>query len=470
MSAQMDEIIEKRRVQAAHDLGLRMVKLTDVLLVTLPFIVCWIAYYSRKISSAPTLKRSAVVIALFVALFFWFGRVYDAFLVSLKRIPEMIFSQLLSILMADAFMVVVLWLMGSGIPNIEPVLMTLVVQLLLSAAWCCLANRWYFTHYAGQRTGIVYDTRRGMEDLFGEYGLDRKFDIQFTCTVDECLQGNMEALNGLETVFLCGVHSHERNIILKYCVEHDVIAYMIPRIGDVMMSGAKRMHMFHLPILRVDRYRPPVEFTVIKRIMDIAISLMGIVLTSPIMLLVALAIKGYDHGPVLYRQVRLTKDRREFEVLKFRSMRTDAEKDGVARLSTGENDDRITPVGRFIRACRLDELPQLFNILSGDMSLVGPRPERPEIAAQYEKDMPEFALRLQAKAGLTGYAQVYGKYNTQPYDKLQMDLMYIANPSILEDLRIIFATIQVLFMKESTEGVGAGQRTAEAAGEEQRSA
>jgi lipopolysaccharide/colanic/teichoic acid biosynthesis glycosyltransferase len=141
-------------------------------------------------------------------------------------------------------------------------------------------------------------------------------------------------------------------------------------------------------------------------------------------------------------------------------MRTDAEKDGVARLSTGENDSRITPVGKFIRACRLDELPQLFNILGGSMSIVGPRPERPEIAAQYEKEMPEFRLRLQAKAGLTGYAQVYGKYNTIPYDKLQMDLMYIANPSLVEDLRIIFATIQILFMKDSTEGVAAGQVTA----------
>jgi lipopolysaccharide/colanic/teichoic acid biosynthesis glycosyltransferase len=141
-------------------------------------------------------------------------------------------------------------------------------------------------------------------------------------------------------------------------------------------------------------------------------------------------------------------------------MRVDAEKDGVARLSSGENDDRITPIGKFIRKVRIDELPQLFNILVGDMSIVGPRPERPEIAAEYEKELPEFALRLQAKAGLTGYAQVYGKYNTIPYDKLQMDLMYIAHPSLLEDLQIIFATIKILFMPESTEGIDADKTTA----------
>ena len=141
-------------------------------------------------------------------------------------------------------------------------------------------------------------------------------------------------------------------------------------------------------------------------------------------------------------------------------MKVNAEKDGVARLSSGDNDPRITPVGRFIRKVRIDELPQLFNILRGDMTIVGPRPERPSIAAEYEEVMPEFRLRLQAKAGLTGYAQVYGKYNTTPYDKLLMDLTYISHPSYLEDLRIMFATVKILFMPESTEGVAEGQTTA----------
>ena len=157
----------------------------------------------------------------------------------------------------------------------------------------------------------------------------------------------------------------------------------------------------------------------------------------------------------------MTKDGRDFDVLKFRSMRVDAEKDGVARLSTGDHDDRITPVGHVIRKVKIDELPQLFNILKGDMTIVGPRPERREIAEEYEKELPEFRLRLQAKAGLTGYAQVYGKYNTTPYDKLQMDLMYISKPSIVEDLKIMFATLAILFRRESTEGVAPGHTTAQ---------
>ena len=302
---------------------------------------------------------------------------------------------------------------------------------------------------------MVYDVREGLERLVEEYGLEKKFNIRAALSVQEAL-ANKEILNTMETVFLSGIHSHDRNILLKYCVDKDINVYVIPRIGDVLMSGARSMHMFHLPILRVGRYHPSPVYLALKRGFDILASGIATVLLSPVFAVTAIAIKRYDGGPIFYKQKRLTKDGRIFEVLKFRSMRVDAEKDGVARLSTGDKDDRITPVGRFIRKVRIDELPQLLNILKGDMTICGPRPERPEIAAQYEEDLPEFRLRLQAKAGLTGYAQVYGKYNTTPYDKLVMDLMYIAHPSFLQDLQIMFATVKILFMKESTEGVAEG--------------
>ncbi len=275
-------------------------------------------------------------------------------------------------------------------------------------------------------------------------------------------------LADFETVFVCGVQSHERNVLLKYCVDKDVCAYVLPRIGDLIMSGAKRMHMFHLPMLRVDRWNPDPEYLFFKRLFDIVVSAVALLVLSPLMIITAIAIKATDGGPVFYKQNRLTKDGKVFKVLKFRSMRVDAEKDGVARLSTGDKDDRITPVGRIIRKVRVDELPQLLNILGGSMSVVGPRPERSEIAAQYEETLPEFRLRLQTKAGLTGYAQVYGKYNTTPYDKLQMDLMYIAKPSFLEDLRIVFATVKIVFLPESTDGIAEGQTTAAVAEETEK--
>jgi exopolysaccharide biosynthesis polyprenyl glycosylphosphotransferase len=260
-------------------------------------------------------------------------------------------------------------------------------------------------------------------------------------------------------VILGDIPVAERDRLLKFCYGHSVRVYMMPKISDVVIGGAEILHVFDSPLLLTREYSLTMEQRFFKRLIDVVCALILLVLASPIMLLTAIAVKLYDGGPILYKQTRCTLDRREFRIMKFRSMCTDAEKDGVARLAK-KNDSRITPIGKFIRKCRLDELPQLLNILKGDMSFIGPRPERPEIAAQYHEELPEFALRLQAKAGLTGYAQVYGKYNTTPYDKLQMDLMYIAHPSLLEDLKIIFATVKILFMSESTEGISAGASTA----------
>ena len=446
-----------------HDVSLRLIKLSNLVLMGIPFFVGWSLYYSKRIYNTPlqTLGNLSILF-LFAVLYFLFGRTYDAFLVSLNRISEMIYSQALAAFFSDGIMYIILCLLYRNLPNIIPLVLIFAGQLVMSVVWSYLAHKWYFAVFPAKRTVIIYDMREGMEELIHSYGLEVKFEVLEVCQAGKCIEEDLEPIrrNRAEAVYLCGVHSHDRNIILKYCVQNRITVYVIPRIGDLIMSSASRMHMFHLPILRVDGYRPAPEYLVIKRAFDIVASLLGIILTSPIMIGTAIAIKRTDGGPVLYKQVRLTQGGREFKVWKFRSMRVDAEKDGVARLSTGENDSRITPVGRLIRAVRIDELPQLFNILEGSMSIVGPRPERPEIASQYEKELPEFALRLQAKAGLTGFAQVYGKYNTTPYDKLQMDLMYIAHPSILEDMRIIFATIKILFMPESTEGISSGQTTA----------
>lgn len=440
--------------------ALRIVKLLNVILLTIPFAFCWYWVYAKNLSDPFYEKGNWLILFLFAVLYIAYGRLYDGFQISLSRISELIGSQTLAVIIADGILYIVTALLFKGIPPILPMVVTLAAQILLSALWCKSAHRWYFRAFEAKKTAVIYDMREGMERLISQYGLSNKFDVVKTASVTEALEENLEILKDVEVVFLCGVHSHERNIILKYCIAHGIQMYLIPRIGDVLMSGATRMHMFHLPMLKVGRYSPTPEYLFFKRALDIAVSGLAFIVLSPIMAAVAIAIKLTDHGPIFYRQCRLTKDGKKFDVLKFRSMRVDAEKDGVARLSSGEHDDRITPVGHFIRKCRLDELPQLINILKGDMSLVGPRPERPEIAAQYEEELPEFDLRLQAKAGLTGYAQVYGKYNTTPYDKLQMDLMYISNPSIIEDIKIMFATVKILFMPESTEGISEGQTTA----------
>ncbi len=440
-----------------HDLGLRLIKLLNVILMVVPFGACWYLFYSEGVSYYR--MGHYAVIAVFLFLYVLFARIYDAFLVSINRISEMVYSQGLAILLSDAIMFVIIWLLRRHFPSLWPGLVTLVIQLVLATIWSTLAHQWYYKSFPPKKSAIIYDRRYGIEGLIQDYGLQKKFDVVYAAAAEECVK-DLSKLQDMNTVFVSGVNSHERNVILKYCVANDIDVYVIPRIGDIIMSGARKMHMFHLPVLRVGRCNPRPEEKLIKRLFDIVSSALVLLAISPIMIVTAIAIKTHDGGPVFYKQDRLTKDGKIFKVMKFRSMRVDAEKDGVARLSTGDKDDRITPVGRVIRKLRIDELPQLLNILGGSMSVVGPRPERPEIAAQYEEELPEFKLRLQVKAGLTGYAQVYGKYNTTPYDKLQMDLMYIANPSFVEDLRIIFATIKILFVPESTDGIAEGQTTA----------
>ena len=439
-----------------HDIPLRLVKVLNIICLTFPFACGWYGYYSRQMQSSFYRRGNLLMITLYMVVYFLFARVYNGFLVSVNRISEMVYSQVLAALVTDGISYLVIALLVKGFPNLIPGILAIGGQILLSALWCYTAHHWYFRSFPPSKTIIVYDVREGMESLINQYDLERKFQVEEIIQVKECLE-NLDKLNEVDTVFLSGIHSHDRNIILKYCIEHDVRAYVVPRVGDVLMSGAQQVHLFHLPMLRVGRYEPTPEYLFFKRLIDLMMAGVATVILSPIMVITAIAIKAYDKGPVFYKQTRLTKDGKEFGVLKFRSMKVNAEKDGVARLSSGENDPRITPVGRIIRKCRIDELPQLLNILKGDMTIVGPRPERPSIAADYEKVMPEFHLRLQAKAGLTGYAQVYGKYNTTPYDKLLMDLMYISHPSLLEDLMIMFATVKILFMPESTEGVEEGQ-------------
>lgn len=443
----------------------RVANIINVIFMAIPFSIAWYAYYAELVSVPFYNKGNWLVIVLFAIIYISYAKLYDAFSIMLSRISEVISSQALALFIANGIMYIVMVLLMKQFPSIFPLVTAYFAELVLSLVWSVATHKLFLTIFSPKVTAVIYDMRNDVNEMAASVAMRKRFKVVKTLKVNEVFDNSLEnfnsnVLDGIENLFLAGVHSHQRNIILKQCVEKNIKVFVIPRIGDVIMSGAKRMHMFHLPMLQVGRYNPSPEYLFVKRLLDICICSIAFVILSPVFLIVACAIKLTDNGPVFYKQCRLTKNSKEFFVLKFRSMRVDAEKDGVARLSTGENDDRITPVGKVIRKFRVDELPQLINIIMGDMTIVGPRPERPEIAKQYEEELPEFALRLQAKAGLTGYAQVYGKYNTTPYDKLMMDLMYISNPSIVEDFKIMFATIKILFESDSTEGISENKTTA----------
>lgn len=428
-------------------------RLLNIAFVAIAFAVCWQLYYSKVITISYRTKGIIAIELLFLALYVIFTKVYDAFAVSVQRRMEQAISQLLSALFADGLMYVFFCLLYAWFAPVWPMLLVLIAQSLIILVWVLLANRWYYSVVPPLRAVLLHDNSSNAWHLQREMSRDKGLEVIREMGLADWRDEGLDLLEDAEVVFICAEQSSVRDEVINYCIARKLKFFVAPSINDMFINSARDVHMFHMPLLQMHMSEPSLTYLVLKRGMDIALSLLALLLLWPFMLMIALAVKLYDGGPALYKQVRLTKDSEEFELLKFRSMRVDAEADGVARLSTGDQDDRITPIGKILRKLRLDELPQLLCILKGDMSIVGPRPERPEIAAKYEEFLPEFRLRLQAKAGLTGYAQVYGKYNSTPQEKLQMDLLYISNPSIIEDLKLILTTIRVLFIKESTEGV-----------------
>ena len=278
--------------------------------------------------------------------------------------------------------------------------------------------------------------------------------IPYTCGVEKIVK----MMKDYDAMIIGDMPAHERNLLMKLCFGEGIRTYTVPKISDILLRSSSELNIFDSPLYLSRNDSLLIEQRIMKRFVDVVFSAFGLMISSPLFLIFAVAIKMTDGGPVFYKQERLTIGGRHFWIYKFRTMIQDAEKKSGPRLA-GEKDDRILPVGHILRRTRLDELPQLINILKGEMSLVGPRPERPELAAEITRDIPEFEYRLKVKAGLTGYAQIYGKYNTTPYDKLKLDLTYIRNYSMLLDLRLMLMTPKIMLMKESTEGIAEGEES-----------
>ena len=306
---------------------------------------------------------------------------------------------------------------------------------------------------------LIYGERQASDLVYKVEERRDKYAISDAIHVSEGLDKIAKKAKDYEAVIIGDISAQDRNDVLKFCYSNGIRAYVIPKISDIILMGSDRIHIFDTPFLLTKGYSLSFDQEFAKRFLDLVIAIPMLILASPFMLLTAAAIKLYDKGPVFYKQIRCTKNGKPFEIIKFRSMIINAEKEGGAQLAKA-NDSRITPIGRFIRSTRIDELPQLFNIIKGDMSFVGPRPERPEIIKEYMENMPEFSFRLRVKAGLTGFAQIYGKYNTVPYDKLKLDLFYIENYSLWLDIKLILMTVKTILKKDSTEGISSNQVTA----------
>ena len=403
--------------------------------------------------------------AIYGVILFFVSATYGGMRLGYMKNVEIIFSQIFATLMANVLIYAEISVMSFQLYAPKMFIIMTMEQAVVVIVYMNIANRIYKSVFPPRELFLIHGDR-SIQDICSKFESRRD---KYKITKDAHINKGVEVLcqeilddyehGKITAVVVWDLTAEERNIILKFCYAHYIRVYVMPKITDVILMGAEELHIFDTPILLTREYSLTMEQRFIKRTIDIVCSALLLLIASPIMLLTALAIKLYDGGPVLYKQVRCTKDQREFFILKFRSMRTDAEKDGVARLAQ-KNDSRITPIGKFIRKCRIDELPQLINILEGDMSFIGPRPERPEIIAQYVEVMPEFAYRMKVKAGLAGFAQVYGKYNTSPYDKLKLDLTYIEKYSLWMDIKLMLLTLKILFWPDSTEGVESEQVTA----------
>ena len=401
------------------------------------------------------------VIGLYAMMLLIFFQLTRSFRVGHLRTFEVLFTQLLSMLCVNAITYLQLCLIGHWkfLTHIEPVLWMTLADAALVFAWAFF-NRWIVTKvYPPRDVLLIYGPYSPDSLIHKIQGREDKYEIREIISYEEDFELIKEKILYYRCVVITDLPPEIRNNVLKFCYGNDIRCYAVPKISDIMIMAAQDTHQFDTSMLLFRNKGLSIAQRAVKRVFDIVVALVALLVFSPFMILIAILIKCCDGGPVLYGQDRLTRGGKVFKVLKFRSMYVHKEDD--AYCMTRKNDERITPVGKVIRAIHVDELPQLFNILKGEMSVVGPRPETPKLAAEYKESIPEFDFRLKVKAGLTGFAQVYGKYNTTPYDKLKLDLTYIENYSFWLDLKLMFMTFEILFVKDNTEGIEEGQTHAE---------
>ena len=406
-------------------------------------------------------RGNYVVIGLYALISFFFMKAFGCFQIGKVKTGETIFTQILSTLCVNAVTHLQLCLIGVWrlTENLAPILYMTAADIVLVILWAILVT-WVFAKlYPPRAILMIYGEREAVNLLRKMKIREDKYDVResVSCNVDwDILTAKIDQYGA---VLMADISSDIRNKILKYCFNNHIRCYAVPKISDIMIMSAEKIQISDTALLLFRNQGLSAGQRCIKRIFDIVVGVIAVIIASPVMLVIGIAIKVYDGGPVFFIQDRLTRNGEVFRIYKFRSMRVQGadEKKSI----TKKNDDRITPVGHVIRKLHLDELPQVFNIIKGDMAFVGPRPEWTATTDLYSQHLPEFLFRLKVKAGLTGYAQVYGKYNTTPYDKLMLDLTYIEKYSFWLDIKLMLLTVKTLFQKENTEGVEAWQTSAQ---------
>lgn len=427
-------------------------KIVNIYIVFM-FSIVWLCYYNQFVFGTNRMAGGVVSVAIYFIIYNYFAKLYRAYKIGTYKVSEIVFSQFLAIGMADAILYVECCLVCHHYVNILPGLITAGIQIAGMVVWAVYTKQYFINYIEANDTLVIYgreDSAEFVRKLKKKY--EHLFQIKECISISDYTAEQFHAkIDQYDTVILYEVAKGYRTGMMEYCIEHQKNLYITPRVSDIILQGFEERTLIDTPLFKYEYHYLDTRQYRTKRLLDLTVSVFALALTAIPMLITAIAIKVEDGGPIFFKQKRCTVNGKVFEIIKFRSMVTDAEKQGTVIPCTA-HDPRITKVGRFIRRFRIDELPQLFNILRGDMSVVGPRPERVEHVEKYCEEVPEFVYRMRVKGGLTGYAQIFGKYNTSAYDKLKLDLMYIENQSFLLDLKMIMLTVKTLFTAESTEG------------------
>lgn len=399
-------------------------------------------------------RTAAVTLSTYAIILVLLSGTYGSYEIGKKKGKDILFSLTLTGLITDLVTYFELTIMKTNeannptfkIENVGILFSVILIQFIIHYCFVNIGNRFYFWLNDAERcliitadkeeSGRVAAALAEFTERYMVYGV-------VSCTDPELKDKIVEA----DTVVMYDVPVDIRKEVIDWCYQNLKNIYYNPGVADILEHNSEQTVIDDIAFFTWQFHLITFEQRIVKRLMDLTVAAVLLVITSPILLVSAICIKKNDGGSVLFRQKRATANGKVFEIYKFRTMKENVENKSVTR-----DDDRITSVGRILRKYRIDELPQLINIVRGDMSLVGPRPEMLENVEDYTKELPEFRYRLRMKAGLTGYAQIFGKYNTSSRDKLMLDLMYIENYSLVKDIQLLFQTVLVIFKaEESTE-------------------
>lgn len=423
----------------------------EVLLIAVAYYIVWHYCYEPGTFYAFAGKGKYLLTGVYVLLAIVIIYNYDGFQFGYLKLTDVLVSQVISFFIVNVITYFQLCLIANRMIPLLPMLLLLVMDAAIALICSFIYTKLYHRIYVPKNMVMIFGSRNAISLKFKMETRSDKYRIAKLLPVDLGYEKICREIVHFDAVIINDVPAQIRNDILKFCYENELRTYVVPKLSDIIIQGGTSISLFDTPLILVrgKGLNPMQRFW--KRAFDLVLSAVVLVVALPAMLIVAVAIKCEDGGPILYKQNRVTRNAKVFKILKFRSMRVDAEKNGSTAPAV-KDDPRVTKVGKFIRATRLDELPQLLNILKGDMSFVGPRPERVKNTKELMESIPEFGYRLKVKGGLTGYAQIYGKYNTSFYDKLRLDMMYIQNYSLLLDIKLILMTVRIILNKESTEG------------------